>query len=132
MVLRLRWSDPEADDLSTPLDWRIPSSIMATLFLNFLFWYVVADNCRGCFDKFWPRPLLVGFPVAVALLATVLFFMGPALATQATGRPLFGVVENSLGSIPAYALRFCCIVFLALWMGYLTMLPALFFAPSIL
>ena len=36
-TLRLRWSDPEPDDPSAPVDWRCTSLIIATLFLNFSF-----------------------------------------------------------------------------------------------
>jgi len=37
------------------------------------------------------------------------------LAAQAAKRPLLGVVENSLGSVPAYGVRFCCVLFLLAW-----------------
>jgi hypothetical protein len=51
----------------------------------------------------------------VSLLIATLFFVGPALAAQAAKRPLLGVVENSLGSVPAYGVRFCCVLFLLAW-----------------
>jgi hypothetical protein len=41
--------------------------------------------------------------------------VGPALAAQAAKRPLLGIVENSLGSIPNYGVRFCCVLFLLAW-----------------
>lgn len=54
---------------------------------------------------------------AAALLITALFFVGPALAGYTARRPLLGIVENSLGSIPASGLRFCCVMFLMLWIA---------------
>jgi hypothetical protein len=56
---------------------------------------------------------------AVALPIAALFFAGPALSAQAAKRPLFGIVENSLGSIPAYGVRFCCVLFLLVWIAKL-------------
>lgn len=53
---------------------------------------------------------------AVAALITALFFIGPALAAQASKRTLMGVIEDSLGSIPAYLLRVCCVLFLLIWL----------------
>ena len=112
-VLRLRWFDPEPIDLLTPIDWRFAALIIATLFLNFPFWmHDGADLWMSC-----SLPLYAVGVGAVALLLTALFFVGPALASYTAKRPLLGVVENSLGSIPAYGLRFCCVVFLTLWIA---------------
>jgi hypothetical protein len=112
-VLRLRWFDAEPDDLSTPIDWRLSALTLATLFLNFSFWmHHGADLWMSC-----PLPLYAVCVGAVALLLTALFFVGPALASYTAKRPLLGVIENSLGSIPAYGLRFCCVVFLTLWIA---------------
>ena len=49
--------------------------------------------------------------------------MGPALATHAARRPLLEVIENSLGLIPAFALRVICALFLVLWIANLMVLP---------
>jgi len=114
-VLRLRWFDREPDDLSTPIDWRFAALIVATLFLNFPFWIVNSADL-------WMTGSLPLYAVqvgVVALLIAALFFAGPALAAQAAKRPLFGIVENSLGSIPAYSVRFCCVLFLLVWIAKL-------------
>jgi hypothetical protein len=59
-VRKLRWSDSEPDDPSTPIDWRIAALILATLFLNFPFWF----RCNLCM---WvPGPIIRS---AVLLLA---------------------------------------------------------------
>lgn len=97
-MLRLRWFDPEPDDLSTPADWRFAALITATLFLNYPFWFIHGTDFRmSC-----ALPLYAVRTAVAAMLITALFFVGPALACQAAKRPLFGIVENSLGSIPAY------------------------------
>ena len=110
-VRRIRWYDPESDDPSTPVDWPVASLILATLFLNFYFM-----NGVGLW-QFCPLPLYALFVGAVALLVTTLFFMGPALATHAAGRPLFLVIADSLGSIPAFGLHLCCVLYLVLWIA---------------
>ncbi len=110
-MLRLRWFDREPDDLSAPVDWRFAVSIIATQFLNFSFWIATAsDLWMSC-----SLPLYAVHVGVVALLIAALFFVGPALAAQASARPLFSAVENSLGSIPAYGVRFCCVLFLLAW-----------------
>ena len=86
---------------------------MATWFLNFSFCFVHGTDVW----MFFPLPLYAGLLAAGALLITALFFLGPALATQAARRPLLSVVENSLGSIPAFGLRLCCILFIVLWIA---------------
>jgi hypothetical protein len=114
-VLRLRWSDPEPEDPSTPIDWRFATLTTATLFLNFPFWFVHGTDVW----LFSPLPLYAALLGTSALLITALFFLGPALATQATRKPLLTVVEDSLGSIPAFGLRLCGIVFIVLWIASL-------------
>jgi hypothetical protein len=116
-VRRIRWYDPESDGPSTPVDWPIASLILATLFLNFSF----MDNVALL--PFCPLSFFTLFVGAVALLVTALFFMGPALATHAAGRPLFPVIADSLGSIPAFALRLCCVLYLVLWIANLVAIP---------
>jgi hypothetical protein len=92
----------------------------ATLFLNFPFWLE-----RGLY--FWvPGTLLenAGVLGVGALLIAVLFFAGPALASYRARRPLFGVVESSLGTVPAWGIRVCCTWFLVVWMADLISWPA--------
>jgi hypothetical protein len=119
-VLRLRWFDPEPDGPSTPIDWRVAAMIIATLFLNFAFWMVDGGDL-------WmsrPLPLYVVQVGVVAFLVTALFFLGPALATQTAKRPLFGVIENSLGIIPTLGIRICGLLFLLIWMAKLLFWPS--------
>jgi hypothetical protein len=108
MVRRLRWF--EADDPAAPVDWRVAALIMATLFLNFQFW----DASPG---MFFPFPLHAGLIAAGALAMTALFFVGPVLATHVAMRPLLRVLEDSMGSVPAFGLRVCSILFLVLWIS---------------
>ena len=116
---RIRWFDPDSDDPSTPIDWRIASLVLATLFLNFVF-----ANAQGV--RLWlfcPLPLYALLLGAVAAVVTIAFFIGPALATHAAGQPLFRVVEDSLGSVPAFGLRLFYVSFLMLWIAGLVALP---------
>ncbi len=121
-VPRLRWSDPQPDDRQSPVPWRSAALITATLFLNLSFWQ--QDHGLGL-ALFGPLPVDAGVFGAAALLVTVLFFIGPAMAAHTARRPVFGLIENSLGSIPAIGLRLCSVVFLALWMANLVAVPAL-------
>lgn len=127
-VRKLRWSDAEPDDPSTPIDWRIAALILATLFLNFPFWF----RCNLYLSV--PGPIIrsAGLLLAGALLMTVLFFLGPALATQAARRPLLRVAEDSLGSIPALGLRLCCVCFLVCWMATVIEMPGSWMLPRAL
>lgn len=125
-MLRLRWSDPAPDDPSTPVDWRAASLIAATLFLNFPFWYFHGSD-------FWRFSGFTSYLclAPAALLITALFFAGPALAAQRMQRSLSGVVENSLGSFPAYIMRACCILFLVLWVAKLADVPGLWWSRMV-
>jgi hypothetical protein len=126
-IVRLRWSDPEPDDPSTPLDWRFPALILSTLFINLAFWCVHGGHL-------WvssPFPVYSSMDAAAALIAAV-FFVGPALATYAATRPLLGVLENSLGWIPAIVLRLWCALFVVLWIANLVRWGALWLLPFIL
>jgi hypothetical protein len=110
-VLRLRWFEP--DDPAIAVDWRVPSLIIATLFLNVTFWYQEGSTLAMLF----PLPLYGGFVAAAALLMSALFFAGPALMAQKLGRPIEGVLESSLGSAPAWGVRLCCATFWVFWMA---------------
>jgi hypothetical protein len=110
---RIRWFDPEFGEPSTPIGWPAASLILATVFLNFIFVEVLAG-------RFWPaRPLPVYWTLLllVGLGPAILFFAGPAMSVQASGRSIFAVMGDELGVIPAVSVRVCCIVFLPLWMG---------------
>ena len=122
---RIRWFDAESDDPSAPVAWPLAALVLSTLFLNIWFceFYVAGFGPR-C-----PLPLYVIFQGAFALIVTALFFMGPALAAQAAGRPLFGVVENALGSIPALGLRLICVLYLVLWIAGLVAVPVRVSSP---
>ncbi len=120
-VLRFHWFDPEPDERQVPVDWRSAALITATLFLNFAF-----SQDYGL-DLWGFGPLLVDASVvgAAALLVTGLFFIGPALAAQAARQSVFGSIENSLGSIPTFVLRLCCVLFLSVWIAKLVAVPTL-------
>ena len=129
-MLRFRWFDREPDDLSAPIDWRFSALIIATLFLNFPFWIVSASDLRmSC-----SLPLYAVHVGIVTLLIAALFFVGPALAAQAAKRPLFGIIENSLGSVPTFGIRFCCVLFLLAWtaklIAWAELLPLLIVQPQ--
>lgn len=110
-MLKPRWYEP--DDPTTPVDWRAPALIIATLFSNFVFWYTHGDD----FWMFARPPLDIGVLFPAALLIAALFFAGPALATQAAKRPLTSVLVDSVGSIPALALRLSGFLFLLIWIS---------------
>jgi hypothetical protein len=100
--------------------WPYTALITATLFLNFPFWF------EGGLHLWVPGTLLenAGVLGVEALLIAVLFFAAPALASYTARRPLFGVAESSLGTVPAWALRVCCTWFLVVWMADLISYPA--------
>lgn len=120
-MCRIRWFEPDNDDPSRPVAWPAAALLTATLFLNLTF----AVQSGGLW-LFCPIPLYALLLGVFALLLTSLFFVGPALATQAAKRPLFLVVEDSLGSLPASGLRLCCVLFLVLWMATLVFVPMTF------
>jgi hypothetical protein len=49
----MRWSDPDTEDPSTPIDWPAASLILATLFMNFFFWMLCGDRV----SMLYPLPL---------------------------------------------------------------------------
>ena len=99
-----------------PVPWRLAALPLATLFLNFPFWYIHGFDL----PLLWPLPAGAALLAAVALLMTALFFIGPALAARASGLPWIGVLERSFGSMPAYGLRAAGALFLMFWMAKLT------------
>lgn len=99
-----------------PVDWRHPALILATLFLNFFFWFVPANH-------FWSSGPFSWFVVSVVLvpaLVLAVFFLGPALATHRAGQSLFDLAESSFGSWPARAFRCACVTTNLLWIAGLT------------
>jgi hypothetical protein len=110
-----------------PIAWTHAAAITATVFLNFPFWLE-----RG--DVLWiPGSLLrnAAFAAAATLLL-VLAFAGPALLCQATKRPFFAAVEDSVGSVPVVAIRLCCAIFVTAWIADLVSYPSARFIPLIL
>jgi hypothetical protein len=124
---RLRWSDPEPDDLRQAQGWRGPSLIIATLFLNFTFCDMYGLSLAGAGSPF-AHAVVIG---TAALLLTTMFFVGPALALQSEGRPLLSLIEDSFGSIPRVILQGFIVVFLAFWMSELVVVSTLWLpAPA--
>ncbi len=121
-MTRLRWSDRSPEDSSSSPGWWLPSIVLATLFLNFPFWYV--------FERSLPLsgPPLMYFGVlgGIALLFVTLFYLGPALAMQSSKRSLYGLAEFSFGSILAVGFRLCCAFYLVIWLTYSVQTIALF------
>ena len=107
-MIRLRWTDPQPDNPSAPVDWRIPSLITATLFLNFGFWSLPQPDFVSGFG-------LILFTAAASLLMVTLFYFGPALSAQARHGSLYDVACDSFGTLPAFALCAGCAFFLILW-----------------
>jgi hypothetical protein len=89
------------------------SLVLATLFFNFLF-----AEAHPIPPGLWlPLPLHSLFLALLVAILTALFFLGPALACHLAKRPLLNVVKESVGFVPASALRFCCVFFLIFWMA---------------
>jgi len=80
---------------------------------EFPFWMVIS----GWVWLFCPLPLFTIVAAGVVILSIAIFFLGPALAIQAAERPLFEVIARSVGTVPAFALRVCCLVFLVQWLA---------------
>jgi hypothetical protein len=118
--LRITWRDSQPEDQSTPLAWTSVAMITATLFLNFSLWMEYADSLRMP----GPFPLFGAVLIAASLLLTALFFLGPALASHRARRPLFDVIESSLGSIPGWGVRLVVAWFLLNWVAFLVAVPA--------
>jgi hypothetical protein len=126
-VLRIRWSDPEDSGASSPDTWKYAAWIWATISLNIAFWLLPAP------DLFASPPLRFGgIPAITSLLIVALFSLGPALAAQAAGQPLFRAVESSLGSIPAWGVRLAAWWFLMVWISTMVWIPSSWWLPSIL
>lgn len=103
---RIRWSTREPD-ATAPLDWRVPAALLATLFLNF----AMSD---GIHSRVWvERPLGGWLAVTLVIaLSTLPYFLLPALAVHSARKSLSWVIESSLGTVPAVAVRLATLVFL--------------------
>jgi hypothetical protein len=112
--MRVRWDDRRWED-ALYIDWRLPALLLATLFLNFAFFF--DRTSRIPFSG--PPLVYCALLGAAALLLVGLFYIGPAFAAQASRLPLFEIVERSLGSVPAFGFRLCCALFLSLWLAHL-------------
>jgi hypothetical protein len=110
--LRLRWSDPREDDPAI-VAWPYPALLLATLFFNAAFYYLLGPEFPFRGHAVWYFAQVFGD----AILLGALFYLGPALAAQAARRSLFDLAGASLGSIGAIALRIVCAAFLAVWLG---------------
>ena len=99
---------------------RREAALLASLFLNFGFWY---DNGT----LVWPPVPASVSALLVALIATAfaaMFFAGPALAVHRNGNGFFATVEESLGKIPAQVIRFSALWYLVDWVaGLLSRAP---------
>jgi hypothetical protein len=121
IVWRVRFFDKDSGGKSTPIDWRWAAIILATVFLNFSFFEVHGLDVAGFGSLAVDATVLC----VAAVLITLLFFIGPALAVRATQRPVLSLLEDSIGTIPTLAVRFCCVLFLFLWIARLLAVPTL-------
>ena len=107
-VIRIRWSERSPEDSASSTGWWLPSIILATIFLNFPFWFVFEREIPFS----GPPWAYFGVLGGIALLFVALFYLGPALAMQSSKRSLYSLAESSFGSIPAVGFRLCCAFYL--------------------
>lgn len=117
----IRWSHQDSADASAAINWRWVAIVTASLFLNFSFCYEHGLDLAG----FGPLALDVIILALAAVLITLLFFLGPALAVRSTQRSVLSILDDSIGSLPTLAVRLCCMVFLSLWIANLVAVPTL-------
>ena len=117
----IRWSEQDSAETSAAIDWRWVAIVTATLFLNFTFCYEHGLDLAG----FGPLALDVIIFALAAVLITLLFFLGPALAVRSTQRSVLSLLDDSIGSLPTLAVRLCCVAFLCLWIAKLVAVPTL-------
>ncbi len=113
-VIRFRWTGTTAEDPATLVGWALPSIILATLFLNFPFWFSLEP------DIMWLGPPCVrlGLIAGIGLFFVFLFYLGPALLGQSRNLSLFRLAEYSFGTIPGIAFRICCVLYLTIWLTF--------------
>ncbi len=126
IVRRICWFDPEFDGQSD-LGWSGIALLIATVFLNIAF-----ANGQGVYLwLFCPLPLFAVLTASVALIIASLFFIGPALAIQSARTSLFALLDDSLGTVPAFAMRACSVIYLVLWIAALISLPLRVWSSSL-
>lgn len=113
-MIRIRWSDRSPEDDTTSIGWWLPSIILATLFLNFQFWFVF----ERLIPFSGPPSTYFGVLGGIAMLFVALFYLGPALAMHSSKLSLYGLAESSFGSILAAGFRLCCVFYLVLWLTF--------------
>jgi len=109
-VVRLQWFDA-ANDSAGSVSWRLPAIILATLFLNFFFWFEPAHQFSFSGS---PASYFVSL-VGLCALVPALFFLGPALSAYGSQRSLFEVAEVSFGTVLGAAVRLGCAALALLW-----------------
>ncbi len=119
-MLRIHWADQQSSQPAARIGWRAPAAIIATLFLNFSFW----QQHGGDFWILYPLPFYALILAASSVLLTALFFLGPSFAARRADTGIIGALENSIGRVPAYCARLCCIWFLVSWISVVVALPA--------
>lgn len=108
-------SRPVLEDPCSSLDWKLQAWMMSTLFFCLPFW----EFPGGELWMMWPLPQYALILALCTALLTAVFFLGPALAVHASGKSLTGAVALTVGSVPAEAVRVCCIGMLVLWIAEL-------------
>lgn len=103
---RIRWLTREHDP-TAPLDWRVPATLLATLFLNFTFPNGIYGG--SAVQRPWAGWLIVTLFVA---LSTVPGFLLPALAVHSSRGSLTALIESALGTAPSLAIRAVTVLFL--------------------
>jgi hypothetical protein len=88
---------------------RQEAALLATLFLNFAFWYLHGNALWLPYSLPFNAVLIA----IVAAMLTLLFLALPALAVYRMRNGLFGAVECSLGTLPTLGIRFCALWFVA-------------------
>ncbi len=119
LVFRIRWFAPESEDPSERIVWQYPAQILVTLFLNFFFW----EGVNSFLHPFNPLWLYVLEVAGVSSAVTALFFWLPMCAVRVRGQSLMEAVERSIGTIPAFAFRGCCLLFLVFWTAQMVWMP---------
>jgi hypothetical protein len=120
-MLRIRWTDT-TDDSTVLIGWQQPSMVLATLFLNFIFWFMPAQ-------KFWFSGPSTTYFVSLGMVAAfvlALFFLAPALAAHNRRQSLFQVAEASFGVVPALGFRTACAALCILWIAGMATTVSLF------
>jgi hypothetical protein len=108
----IRWTDAP-DDPTALFGWPLPSMVLATLFLNFIFWYIPAHQ----FFLSGPSTVYFSSLGMVTAFVFALFFLGPALAAHSRRQSLFQVAEASFGVVPAIGFRIACAALCVLWIA---------------